>query len=274
MTVKRKFIGYYLKNGRVLKAYLKYNNKTKKYSKTRYSASNTQLVKGTRVYKKKSTVPKQKSKFGTPLTPVKSNKPIYETHSDQKRADALKIIYDLQEKPETRSIARQLFQERNSIKPQVYDDRCTDCSISEGYKKRCIMTMLETLFTRITEMYDYNIHIFKDIFINNNDLLDIKNLKQTNINILLQQNDYNFKDLIYRFNIIIKSFNKQKKQYNKSYMNDNKTLTKDNRGNSVLKKDLWKIFTGHLHRASELIKHIRKCLNTDIDQENIYQQNY
>ena len=64
MNVKRKLIGYYLKNGRVLKAYLKYNNKTNKYGKTRYSGSNTELVKGTRVYIKKSTVSKQKSKFG------------------------------------------------------------------------------------------------------------------------------------------------------------------------------------------------------------------
>ena len=134
------------------------------------------------------------------------------------------------------------------------------------------MTMLETLFTRITEMYDYNIDIFKDIFINNNELLDIKHLKQTNINILLQKNGYNYKDLIYRFNIIIKSFNKQKKQYNKSYLNDNETF-KDNKGNYVFKKDLWKIFTGHLHRASELIKHVTECLNTDIDKENIKPKN-
>ena len=62
MVVKRKFIGYYLKKGRVLKAYVKFNKKTKKYGKTRYSASNKKLIKGTRVYKKKSTVPKPKPK--------------------------------------------------------------------------------------------------------------------------------------------------------------------------------------------------------------------
>lgn len=61
MVDKRKLIGYYLKKGRVLKAYLKFNKRTKKYGKTRYSASKKKLRKGTRVYKKISTIPKSKT---------------------------------------------------------------------------------------------------------------------------------------------------------------------------------------------------------------------
>ena len=62
MVIKRKLVGYYLKKGRTLKAYVKFNKKTQKYGKTRYSGSNKKLRKGVRVYKKKSSIPKPKLK--------------------------------------------------------------------------------------------------------------------------------------------------------------------------------------------------------------------
>tara|TARA_B110000008_G_C16852920_1_gene517516 strand:- start:556 stop:873 length:318 start_codon:yes stop_codon:yes gene_type:complete len=73
MVIKRKLVGYYLKKGRTLKAYVKFNKKTQKYGKTRYTGSNKKLKKGIRVYKKKSSVPKLKSKSKTKKV-VKKNK--------------------------------------------------------------------------------------------------------------------------------------------------------------------------------------------------------
>lgn len=53
MVNKRKQVGYYVSNNRCLKAYVKYNPKTKKYSRVRYNSKNEEL-KRVKVYKKKS----------------------------------------------------------------------------------------------------------------------------------------------------------------------------------------------------------------------------
>lgn len=53
MVNKRKQIGYYISNNRCLKAYVKFNPKTKKYSRVRYNSKNEEL-KRIKVYKKKS----------------------------------------------------------------------------------------------------------------------------------------------------------------------------------------------------------------------------
>lgn len=53
MVESRKAIGYFISKNRCLKAYVKYNAKTKKYSKTRYNSKGEPIEKGTRVFKTK-----------------------------------------------------------------------------------------------------------------------------------------------------------------------------------------------------------------------------
>lgn len=93
MVESRKAIGYFISKNRCLKAYVKYNAKTKKYSKTRYNSKGKPIKKGTRVFKTKDDCNK-KIKLMQKKEKLKKQKPKREKSRKNKFGQEKDICYN------------------------------------------------------------------------------------------------------------------------------------------------------------------------------------